>query len=94
MVQEKPAGVSVLDEYRQRAAELLKQCFDRAVRQALVLYGGSPAYGNFNIDNEVYQGRLVPSSEVGALVAQETEPAGTEAGEAEAEEGECVEIQD
>jgi len=55
------------------------------------------------MDYEVYQGRLVPSSEVAALVAQETEPARTEEGEAEAqggeaeaetEEGECVEIQD
>jgi len=51
-----------LDQNYDESEELLKQCFDRAVRQALVLYGGSPASGNFNIDYEVYQGRLVPSS--------------------------------
>ena len=85
-----------LDQNYEESEELLKQCFDRAVRQAHVLYGGPPASGNFDMDYEVYQGRLVPSSEVAALVAQENEPAGTEAGEAEAgiEEGECVEIQD
>ena len=73
------------------------------MRQTHVLYGGPPASGNFDIDYEVYQGRLVPSSEVVALVAQENESARTEAGEAEAQggeaengikEGECVEIQD
>ena len=79
----------------------MKQCFDRAVCQAHALYGGPPASGNFDLDCEVYRGRLVPSSEVAALIAQESEPAGTEEGEAEAqgkeaeaEEGECVEIQD
>jgi len=65
---------------------------------------GPPASDDFNIDYEVYQGRLVPSTEVGALVAQEAQVAGTHEGEAEAqgrevaqgeaEEGECVEIQD
>jgi len=69
------------------------------VRQAHVLYGGPPASGDFNIDYEVYQGRLVSSAEVGALVAQEAQVAGTQEEEAEAqggqaEEGECVEIQD
>jgi len=90
-----------LDKNYEDSEELLKQCFDRAVHQALVLYGGSPTSGDFNIDYEVYQGRLEPSSEVAALIAQEIELAGTEEGEAEArgreaeaEEGECVEIQD
>jgi len=43
----------------------------------------------------------MPSAEVAALTAHETEPAGTEEGEAkvrskevEAEEGECINIQD
>jgi len=64
------------------------------VRQAHVLYGGSPAFGDFDIDCEVHQGRLVPSAEVGALAAQEAQTAETLEGEAEAEEGECIEIQD
>ncbi|KAK7354329.1 hypothetical protein VNO80_19789 [Phaseolus coccineus] len=66
------------------ADELMRQCFERAVRQAHVLYG-----------------RIMPSAEAATLTAQETEPAGTQEGEAEvqegeaaAEEGECVEIQD
>ncbi|XP_068498431.1 uncharacterized protein [Phaseolus vulgaris] len=90
-----------LDENYEEVEELLKQCFERAVRQAHVLYGGPPATGEFNLDCEVYQGRLMPSAEVAALTAQETELAGTEKGEAkvrgkevEAEEGECINIQD
>jgi len=90
-----------LDENYDEAEELLKQCFERAVRQAHVLYGGPPAAGEFDLDCEVYQGRIMPSAEVAALTAQGTEPAGTEGGEAEvqgkgveAEEGECVEVQD
>jgi len=90
-----------LDENYEEAEELLKQCFERAVRQAHVLYGGPPATGEFDLDCEVYQGRLMPSAEVPALTAQETEPTGTEEGETEvrgkeveAEEGECVNIQD
>ena len=90
-----------LDENYEEAEELLKQCFERAVRQAHVLYGGPPANGEFDLDCEVYQGRLMPSAEVAALTAQEIEPAGTEEGEAEVrgkgvetEEGECINIQD
>jgi len=83
-----------LDENYDEAEELLKQCFERAVRQAHVLYGGSPTTGEFDLDCEVYQGRIMPSAEVAALTAQGVEPAGTEGGEAEAEEGECVEVQD
>jgi len=74
-----------LDLNFEESEELLKQCFDQAVRQAHVLYGGSPAIGDFDLDCEVYQGRLVPSAEVGALAAQE-------AGSTEAEEGDCVEV--
>ena len=74
-----------LDQNYEESEELLKQCFDRAVRQAHVLCGGPPAIGEFNMDYEVHQGRLVPSSEVAALIGQETEPAGTEEGEAEAQ---------
>jgi len=77
----------------------LKKCFYRAVRQAHVLYGGPPATGDFNLDYEVYRSRLILSSKVATLIAQETEPTGTEMGEAEAqgreaeaEEGECVEV--
>jgi len=76
-----------LDQNYEESEELLKQCFDRAVRQAHVLYGGPLATGEFNMDYEVHQGRLVPSFEVGALAAQE-------AGPTEAEEGECIEVQD
>ncbi len=90
-----------LDQNYEESEELLQQCFDRAVRQAHVLYGGPPATGSFNMDYEVYQGRLVPSAEVGALSAQEASAAGTNEGEAvarveevEAEEGECIEVQD
>jgi len=46
---------------------------------------GPPATGEFDLDCEVYQGRLVPSAEVGALAAQEDGPT-------KAEEGECVEV--
>ena len=49
--------------------------------------GGPPATGEFNMDYEVHQGRLVPSSEMRALAAQEVGPT-------EAEEGECIEVQD
>ena len=90
-----------LDENYEEAEELLKQCFERVMRQAHVLYGGPPATGDFDLDCEVYQGRLMPSADVAALTAQEAGPAGTQEGEvearkgeAEAEEGECVEIQD
>jgi len=90
-----------LDENYEEAEELLKQCFERAVRQAHVLYGVPPATGEFDLDCEVYQGRLMPSAEVAALNAQETEPAGIEEGEAEvrgkeveAGEGGCINIQD
>jgi len=74
-----------LDQNYEDSEELLKQCFDRAVCQAHVLYGGTPTTGEFNMDHEVYQGRLVPSSEMGALAAQEVGPT-------EAEEGECIEV--
>jgi len=37
---------------------------------------------------------LVPSAEVGALAAQEAPAAGINEGEAEAEEWECIEVQD
>ena len=57
------------------------------MRQAHVFCGGSLATGEFNMDYEVYQGRLVPSSEMGALAAQEARPT-------EAEQGECIEVQD
>jgi len=76
-----------LDQNYEESEELLKQCFDRAVRQAHVLYGGPPATGEFNIDCEVHQGRLVPSAEMGALAAEEVGPI-------EVEEGECIEVQD
>jgi len=77
-----------LDHNFEESEELLKQCFDRAVRQAHVLYGGPPPSGAFDLDCEVYQGRLVPSAEMGALAAQK-------AGSTEVEEGEClVEIQE
>ena len=81
-----------LDENYEESEELLKQCFNRAVRQAHVLYGGPPASGEFDIDCEVHQGWLVPSFEVAPLTAQEAGT--TETQEGEAEEGECVEIQD
>ena len=83
-----------LDKNYEDSEELLKKCFDQAVRQAHVLYGGSPTFGDFDMDYDVYQGRLVPSAEMGALVAPEAQAVGTQEGEAEAEEGECVEIQD
>ncbi|XP_068477291.1 uncharacterized protein [Phaseolus vulgaris] len=90
-----------LDENYDEAEELLKQCFERAVRQAHVLYGGPPATGEFDLDCEVHQGRIMPSVEVAALTAQRAEPAGTEGGEAEvqdreaeADEGECIEVRD
>ena len=72
-----------LDENYDEAEELLKQCFERAVRQAHVLYGGPPATGGFDLDCEVYQGRIMPSAKVAALTARGAEPAGTEGGEAE-----------
>jgi len=83
-----------LDQNYEESGELLKQCFDRAVRQTHVLYGGPPAVGELNMDYEVHQGRLVPSAEVGVLAAQEALAAGAHEEEVEAEEGECVEIQD
>ena len=85
-----------LDENYEEAEELLRQCFERAVRQAHVLYGGPPATGSFDLDYEVYQGRLMPSAEAAALAAQEAEPAEVEiqGTEAEAEGGGFVEIQD
>jgi len=49
--------------------------------------GGPPAVGEFDMDCEVHQGRLVPSAEMGALATQE-------AGSTESEEGECIEVQD
>jgi len=69
-----------LDHNFKELEELLKQCFDRAVRQAYVHYGGSRAIGKFDLSCEVYQGRLVPSAE--------------EDGPTKAEEGECVEVQE
>jgi len=81
-----------LDENYEEAEELLKQCFERVVRQVHVLYGGPPTTGAFDLDCEVYQGRLMPSAEVAALTAKEAAQARTQEGEAE--EGECVEIQD
>jgi len=90
-----------LDENYDEAEELLKQCFERAVHQVHVLYGGPPAAGEFDLDCEVYQGWIMPSAEEAALTARGVEPAGTEGGEAEvqgreaeAEEGECIEVQD
>ena len=90
-----------LDENYDEAEELLKQCFERAVRQAHVLYGGPPAAGEFDLDCEVYQGQIMSSAEVAALTARGADLVGTEGGEAEvqgrgaeAEEGECVEVQD
>ena len=90
-----------LVENYDEAEELLKQCFERAVRQAHVLYGGSPTTGEFDLYCEVYQGRIMPSAEVAALTTQRAEPAETEGGEAEvqgreaeAKEGECVEVRD
>ena len=38
-----------LDHNFEESEELLKQCFDRAVRQAHVLYGGPPASGAFDL---------------------------------------------
>ena len=43
-----------LDQNYEESEELLKQCFDRAVRQAHVLYGGPLTTGEFNMDYEVY----------------------------------------
>ncbi|XP_068484845.1 uncharacterized protein [Phaseolus vulgaris] len=85
-----------LDENYEEAEELLRQCFEMAVRQAHVFYGGPPATGSFDLDYEVYQGRLMPSAEAAALAAQEAEPAEAEVQgrETEAEGGGFVEIQD
>jgi len=58
-----------LDENYDEVEELLKQCFERAVRQAHVLYGGPPATEEFDLDCKVYQGRIMPSAEVAALTA-------------------------
>ena len=66
-----------LDENYEEAEELLKQCFEKAMRQAHALYGGPPTAGSFDLDCEVYQGRLMPSAEAAALAAREGGPAGT-----------------
>ena len=76
-----------LDQNYEESEELLKQCFNRVVHQAHVLYGGVADHCEFDMDCEVLLGRLIPSTEVGALAAQEARPT-------EAEEGECIEVQD
>ena len=58
-----------LDENYEEAEELLKQCFERVMRQTHVLYGGPSTTGNFDLDCEVYQGRLMPSAEAAAFAA-------------------------
>ena len=39
-----------------------------------MLYGGSPASGDFDLDHEVYQGRIMPIAEIRALTRQEAGP--------------------
>jgi len=73
-----------LDRNFEEIEELLKQSFLRAVCQAHVLCGGPPASGDFDLDHEVYQDRLMLNAEASALATQEVES--TEAGE-----GECLE---
>ena len=51
--------------------KLLKQSFLRAVRQAHVLYGGSPTSGAFDLDHKVYQGQIMPIAEIKALVKKQ-----------------------
>ena len=41
------------------------------MRQAHVLYGGPSTSGAFDLDHEVYQGRLMPSAKASTLIAQE-----------------------
>jgi len=54
------------------------------VRQAHMLFGGLLASCDFDLDHEVYQGRLMPSAEASALAVQE-------AGAIEVKVGKCLE---
>jgi len=51
---------------------LINQSFDLAVRQAEVLYGGPPPFGQFDQEMEVVDGRLVPAGS--GQPAEETDP--------------------
>ena len=63
-----------LEHNFEQIEELLRQSFLRAVRLAHVLYGGPSASGAFDLDHEVYQGRIMPITEMKALAAQEDGP--------------------
>jgi len=68
-----------LDRNFEQTEELLKQSFHRVVRQTHVLYRGLSASGAFDLDQKVYQGRIMLISEIKALASQQVEP--TEGGE-------------
>ncbi|KAK7335108.1 hypothetical protein VNO80_26879 [Phaseolus coccineus] len=56
-----------LDRNFDQTKELLRQRFLHTVRQTHVLYGGLSASSAFDLDHEVYQGRIMPISGMKAL---------------------------
>ena len=63
----KEGAETELDRNFDQTLELLKQSFLQAVRQAHVLYGGLPTSSTFDIENEVYEGRIMPTAEARAM---------------------------
>jgi len=53
---------------------MLGQSFDQAVRQAHLLYGSPPPSSNFDVEMDMYDGRMLPCREVESLkvAAEET----------------------
>jgi len=77
---EKMAMEADLDKTIDDTLVLLGQSFNQAIRQAHILYNGSPPSGNFHADMDVFEGWMVPCSELLTLrsAAQEALTKGVE----------------
>jgi len=48
---------------------MLSKTFNQTVQQAHLLYGGPPTEGDFDVNKDVYEGRLMTFSEANKLQA-------------------------
>jgi len=56
-----------LEQTQVDTLQMLGETFEQAIRQAHLLYKGSPSEGTFNINKDIFEGRLVPFDELVVL---------------------------
>jgi len=80
---EKVAVEVDLDKTIDDTLMMLGQSFDQVVRQTHLLYNEPQPFGDFDVDMDIFEGRMVPCSEMQALKSTSARHAPTEDAEDE-----------